>query len=123
MFSFNSYSKKSIFFVCLFLILITKTNQNEFPNCQNLYEFQYNCEYPSINSKTYQPENCQKNNTYKINCTVIEGVICNGEKNFTKIETCSFTSGKNFFVALTLSLFVGFLGIKKKKKLLKLNHF
>eukprot|EP01080_Neovahlkampfia_damariscottae_P002226 gene2226-2400_t len=94
-------------------ILFLNTTQNEYPECNKLTEYQYKCQQPYINPNTYQPENCQPNNTFQINCTVIKGVICGGDKNFTITETCSFSSGKNFFVALSLSLFFGFLGIDR----------
>ncbi|CAL1269027.1 unnamed protein product [Larinioides sclopetarius] len=87
-------------------------------NCSKLLMGQYICMPPDIDPKTQQSKSCQKNNTAKVFCTTIPGIICKegtsiNETTFEKDIECEYTNGYSYETALLLSLFLGMFGIDR----------
>lgn len=78
-------------------------------DCKSLLIGQYKCDDPKIDPETQQPFNCLKNNTVFVNCTLIDGLLCehNLSSNFTLPQECLYTNGYYFETALLLSIFLG----------------
>lgn len=94
------------------LILINffvDVNGDHLVNCSNLLIGQYRCFEPEIDLNTQQPFNCLKNNSVFVNCTLIDGLLCehNLSQNFTRSDDCLYTNGYYFETALLLSIFLG----------------
>ncbi|KAL9645410.1 hypothetical protein ABK040_002609 [Willaertia magna] len=93
--------------------ILDSSYNSDIPSCDGLYSSQYYCDEPKIDSKTYEYEGCQKNNTVLVNCYVREGVECSGSKTFYQFKSCYYTNGYHFSVALGLSVFLGICGIDR----------
>jgi len=103
--------------VRLYLLLLTicfaVCYADELPQCDQLYYGQYSCILPNISSVTYEYESCSTENTVFATCFALEGVECDGDKNWTITVPCRYTNGYYFSTALGLSLFAGICGIDR----------
>ncbi|RMZ98563.1 TM2 domain-containing almondex [Brachionus plicatilis] len=50
---------------------------------------------------------------WKVNCTVLDNIICLGSRTFFKNVECNWTSGNKWGVALILSLTLGGFGVDR----------
>ena len=88
--------------------------------CADLQPGQYYCDLPKINSKTQAAENCSKDTrTVAVGCYPVGGLECDGvlydgnTVGFYKYEPCRWTNGKEFNVAVLLSIFLGWCGVDR----------
>eukprot|EP00792_Barthelona_sp_PAP020_P004895 TRINITY_DN2399_c1_g2_i1.p1 TRINITY_DN2399_c1_g2~~TRINITY_DN2399_c1_g2_i1.p1 ORF type:complete len:181 (+),score=24.78 TRINITY_DN2399_c1_g2_i1:39-545(+) len=77
-----------------------------------LEKIQYTCLTPELNSFG-QPVNCQRGNHYEANCTVRSAVTCTGDRNFLIEKDCYYITGKSYYTSVTLSIFLGILGVDR----------
>ena len=119
---FNPAWKPSVFILIsscgLILALITETPSDL--QCRDLRSGQYYCDEPYIDPKTQAAFNCSKDTrTVAVACYPVSGLRCDGVLHdgstvgFYKYEPCRWTNGKEFNVAVLLSIFLGWLGIDR----------
>lgn len=87
-------------------------------DCNGLQMGQYLCPDPrldQIDPKTQQFYGCTKENSAKVWCSAVEGIVCGetGNTSFTKEVSCKWTNGYHFDTALLLSIFLGMFGIDR----------
>jgi len=85
----------------------------DMPVCSQVQIGQYNCTAPETDGNTDSLIGCRPDGTLDVSCTVIDGVICSGDRNFTIQSSCLYTNGYSFSTALTLSIFLGTFGIDR----------
>lgn len=113
---FKYCSPLNLYYVLFVIYLQAKATLSDFSvDCTKLNIGQYFCTDPIIDIKTQQPMGCTSKNTAKVNCTLAEGLICNGtnQTTFKKEISCKYTDRKSFETALLLSVFLGTFGIDR----------
>jgi len=95
----------------LSLLLFSGTfAQDPLPQCDALQSTQYSCTDPPIDTTTNEYEGCTPSRTVEATCYALNGVECEGPRNWTMLVTCRFTNGYDFPTALGLSIFLGYFG-------------
>eukprot|EP01028_Stygiella_incarcerata_P000170 TRINITY_DN1025_c0_g1_i1.p1 TRINITY_DN1025_c0_g1~~TRINITY_DN1025_c0_g1_i1.p1 ORF type:complete len:170 (+),score=18.97 TRINITY_DN1025_c0_g1_i1:213-722(+) len=82
-------------------------------SCSSLHPSQLECEetprdgYGNI-------RDCPKNEHFvRISCSVVDGVVCDGERKFSSSISCQPISDKSWFLAMFLSVFLGLCGVDR----------
>ncbi|OTF80281.1 TM2 domain-containing protein-like protein [Euroglyphus maynei] len=107
-------------------------NHHQMPSfqidCYSLKIGQFRCDPIEIDEDTQQPIGCSVNNLAPINCTLINGLICDEQsKNLSIISKttndnnqriqlaipCQYTNGYSYEITLILSIFLGMFGIDR----------
>lgn len=110
------------------------------PSCSNLFSSYICCADPEIDLETQQPFECDDSRTVQVPCFVLNGVRCDGKTHLSfsdslndtlvkcgdrfynledrvwnETRTCYYLGDnpKSFYVALSLSVFFGMLGIDR----------
>jgi len=101
-------------FPVIFLASVICISRSEIlPQCSNLQPEQMSCVSPSIDMTTQELSGCLENNSAAGHCSALNGVLCEGPRNWTSYFPCRYTNGYQFEVALSLSVFLGYLGIDR----------
>ncbi|XP_046914422.2 TM2 domain-containing protein 1 biscotti [Dermatophagoides farinae] len=102
-------------------------------DCYSLKIGQFYCDPITIDDDTQQPFGCSVNNLAPINCTLLNGLICDEQsKNLSIPSTksnnnnqqqqpqriqlaipCQYTNGYSYEITLLLSIFLGMFGIDR----------
>lgn len=95
-------------------------------DCYSLKIGQFRCDPIEIDEDTQQPFGCSVNNLAPINCTLINGLICDEQSKNLSITTkndynqriqlaipCQYTNGYSYEITLLLSIFLGMFGIDR----------
>ena len=61
------------------------------PNCSSLRPSQSHCDSPVFDSSTGVYVNCSTERKTLVNCNVIDGVYCNGNRTWTEYAPCYYT--------------------------------
>jgi len=83
------------------------------PQCNNLNLGQYRCSPPIIDPETNEAQGCMRNNSVNVNCTVVNGVNCEGSHDYVVTTSCRYTNGYSFTKTMFLSVFLGNLGVDR----------
>jgi len=99
-------------YICIYCITLSH-QQDTLPLCNNLQHKQYSCKNPPIDQNTFQLSGCTPNRTVEVTCTVVPGVDCVGDMNWTMQVDCIYTNGYNWHTTMGLSIFLGPFGIDR----------
>uniref|UniRef100_A0A1I8IQ82 TM2 domain-containing protein n=1 Tax=Macrostomum lignano TaxID=282301 RepID=A0A1I8IQ82_9PLAT len=104
------------------------TSKSSRLSCDQLRPGQYLCSEPDINPATQQAVNCSKEGFAPVLCELADNLTCIGDflcptslsgasqfpnRCFQSTTACRWTNGKQFHVAVLLSVFTGFLGLDR----------
>lgn len=78
-------------FTLLFLTFLFNFGHFQYPSCELLFSFQISCENMTYDNSTFEISNCTKNFNVPIQCSVLEGVQCVGNRSFIKYIPCYYT--------------------------------
>jgi len=103
-----------VLFICiLFFADMRSAFAQNWPLCTQLQIGQFDCDQLYKVGNTDSILGCQPNGTIEVSCWTEDGVICEGPRNFTQVQSCLYTNGYDFTTTLTLSLFLGNFGIDR----------